>query len=153
MNTGIKIMFSNLLDVRKVQVKSCPTLCDPMNCSLRGSSTHVIFLARVLEWVAISFSILDTYLGVKLLGNMCCVCTKSFQSCPALCDPMNYSWPENMQLSMGFSRQEYWSGLPCSPPGDLPDPWIKPPVSLMSHALAGGLFTTSAIWKVHWVVW
>ena len=74
----------------------CPTLCDPMNCSLRGSSTHGIFQARVLEWVAISFSILYTHLGVKLLGNMCCVCIKSFQSCPALCDPMNYSWPENM---------------------------------------------------------
>ena len=29
-------------------------------------------------------------------------------------------------LSMGFSRQEYWSGLPCPPPGDLPDPWIEP---------------------------
>ena len=29
-------------------------------------------------------------------------------------------------LSMGFSRQEYWTGLPCSPPGDLPDPGIKP---------------------------
>ena len=34
----------------------CPTLCDPMDCSLRGSSTHGIFQARVLEWVAISFS-------------------------------------------------------------------------------------------------
>jgi len=45
---------------------------------------------------------------------------------------------------MGFSRQEYWSGLPCSPPGDLPDPGIEP-TSLMSPALAGGFFTTSAI--------
>ena len=44
-------------------------------------------------------------------------------------------------LSMGFSRQEYWSGLPCPPPGDLPDPGIKP-MSLMSPALAGGFFTT-----------
>ena len=39
-------------------------------------------------------------------------------------------------LSMGFSRQPYWSGLPCPPPGDLPDPGIKL-VSLMSPALAG----------------
>ena len=44
---------------------------------------------------------------------------------------------------MGFSRQEYWSGLPCPPPGDLPDPGIKPG-SLMSPALAGGLSTSSA---------
>ena len=46
-------------------------------------------------------------------------------------------------LSVGFSRQEYWSGLPCPPPGDLPDPGMEP-VSLMSPALAGGFFTTSA---------
>ena len=44
-------------------------------------------------------------------------------------------------LSMGFSRQEYWSGLPCPPPGDLPNPGVEP-VSLMSPALAGGFFTT-----------
>ena len=43
-------------------------------------------------------------------------------------------------LSMGFSRQEYWSGLPGPPPGDLPDPGIKPE-SLTSPALAGGFFT------------
>ena len=40
----------------KVKVKLCPTLCDPVDCSLPGSSIHVIFQARVLEWVAISFS-------------------------------------------------------------------------------------------------
>ena len=48
-------------------------------------------------------------------------------------------------LSMGFSRQEYWSGLPFPPPGDLLDPGIKP-VSLMSPALADRYFTTSATW-------
>ena len=46
-------------------------------------------------------------------------------------------------LSMGFSRQEYWSGLPCPPPGDLPDPGIEP-ASLISPTLAGEFFTTSA---------
>ena len=40
-------------------------------------------------------------------------------------------------LSMGFSRQEYWSGLLCSPPGDLPNPETKP-ASSVSPALAGG---------------
>ena len=49
-------------------------------------------------------------------------------------------------LSTRFSRQEYWSGLPCPPPGDLPDPGIKPE-SLMSPALEGGFFTTSATWE------
>ena len=47
-------------------------------------------------------------------------------------------------LSMGFSSQEYWSGLLCPPPGVLPDPGIEP-VSLMSLELAGRFFTTSTI--------
>ena len=47
-------------------------------------------------------------------------------------------------LSIGFSRQEYWSGMPYFPPGDFPDPGIKP-MSLMSPALAGEFFTT---WEV-----
>ena len=45
-------------------------------------------------------------------------------------------------LSMGFPRQKYWSGLPCSPPGDLPDPGIKP---APSPTLAGGFFTTEPL--------
>ena len=58
------------------------------------------------------------------------------QWCPALCDPMDCS-PQG-SLSMGFSRQEYWSGLPFPSPGDLPNPGIKP----ASPALAGGFLTT-----------
>ena len=46
-------------------------------------------------------------------------------------------------LTMEFSRQAYWSGLPFPPPGDLPDPWIKP----VSPALAGRFFTTEPPWK------
>ena len=49
-------------------------------------------------------------------------------------------------LSLGFSRQEYWSGVPFPPPGDLPDPRIEI-ASLMSPELAGGFFTTSATWE------
>ena len=49
-------------------------------------------------------------------------------------------------LSMGFSRPEYWSGLPCPPPGDRPGPGMEPE-SLMSPVLAGGFFTTSTIWE------
>ena len=51
-------------------------------------------------------------------------------------------------LSTGFSWQEYWSGLTCPPPGDLPYPGIKP-ASLMSPALAGLFFTTSTTWEAH----
>ena len=50
-------------------------------------------------------------------------------------------------LSMGFSWQKQWSGLPCPPPGDLSDPGIQP-VSLMPPALAVQFFTTSATWEV-----
>ena len=46
---------------------------------------------------------------------------------------------------MGFPRQEYWSGLPCPPPGDLSDSGIKP-ASLKPPALAGRFFITSATW-------
>ena len=51
-------------------------------------------------------------------------------------------------VSMGFSRPEYWSGLPCPPPGDLPNPEVDP-MSRVSPALAGEFFTTSATWEVY----
>ena len=50
------------------------------------------------------------------------------------------------RLSMEFSRQEYWSGLPFPSPGDLPDPGMEP-ASLMSPALTGGFFTTTVTWE------
>ena len=49
-------------------------------------------------------------------------------------------------LSVRFFRQEYWQGLPCPPPRDLPDPGIEP-ATLRSPAFAGGFFTTSASWE------
>ena len=49
-------------------------------------------------------------------------------------------------LSVGFSRQEDWNGLPCPPPGDLPDPGIEP-ASLTHPALAGRFLTISATWE------
>ena len=54
--------------------------------------------------------------------------------------------PFQASLSMGFSREEYWSELPCPYPRSLPNPGIKP-MSLASPALAGGFFTTSATWE------
>ena len=57
------------------------------------------------------------------------------QSCSTLCDPMNCS--PQAPLSMKFSRQEYWSGLPFPYPGDLPDPGIEPE----SPALQADFFT------------
>ena len=60
-------------------------------------------------------------------------------------------------LPSGFSRQEYWSGLPCLPLGNLLDPGIEP-VSLRSPALAGGFFSTSTTWEAQlhlpgWFPW
>ena len=65
-----------------------------------------------------------------------------------LCSTLATPWTVALQapLSMGFARQEYWSGLPCSPPGDLPIPGLEP-VSLTSLALAGGFSTTSTTWE------
>ena len=65
------------------------------------------------------------------LGSCCCLVVKLY---PILCDPMDGS---QALLSMGFPRQEYWSGLPFPSPGVLPHPGIE----LESPALAGRFFT------------
>ena len=74
-----------------------------------------------------------------------CVCAKSLLSYPTLCYPVDFS-PPGSSMSMGFSRQEYWSGLPHPPPGDLSQPGMEL-TSPVSPALAGRFFTTSATWK------
>ena len=63
------------------------------------------------------------------------------QSCPTLCDP--WSVAHQAPLSMGFSRQEYWSGLPFPSPGDLPNPGTEP-TALASLAMVGRFFTIGA---------
>ena len=68
-NTGVGCHF--LLQCMKVKserevAQSCPTLSDPMDCSLPGSSIHGIFQARVLEWGAIAFSGLSTYMPLNV---------------------------------------------------------------------------------------
>ena len=76
---------------------------------------------------------------------MCCACTLSCFSCVQL---VVTPWTVARQapLSMEFSRQEYWNGLPFPSPGDLPDLGIKP-ISFISPALAGRFFTTSTTWE------
>ena len=80
-------------------------------------------------------------LTVRSKNLYLCMHAKSLQSGPTLCDPVDFSLP--VPLSMWFSKQEYWGELPYPPPGDLPDPRIKPG-SLRSPALAGGFFTAAA---------
>ena len=77
-----------------------------------------------------------------MTGNLSrCMCTQAqlLQSCLTLCSPVDCSLPG--PLPMGFSRQEYCSGLPCPSPGDLSHPGIES-TSLVSSALAGRFFTT-----------
>ena len=71
-----------------------------------------------------------------------CVCCAQLLSCAQLF-VTPWTVAPQVPLSMEFSRQEYWSGLPFLSPGNLPDPGIQPR-SLMSLALPGSFFTTSA---------
>ena len=127
-----------------------------MDGSPSGFSVHQISQARMLEWVAISYPkqinrrnkirnqkvwlcqtliLLQNEFSIGL-----CACRHIF-SCVQLC-AMLWTVARQAPLSMGFSRQEYWSGLPFPSPGDFPDPGIKP-MCLMSLALTSSFFTTS----------
>ena len=80
--------------------QSCPTLCDPIDGSPTGSSVPGILQARILEWVAISFSNAWKW-NVKV---------KLFSHVQLLATPWTVAY--QAPRSMGFSRQEYWSGVP-----------------------------------------
>ena len=89
--------------------------------------------------VAVRFTIQTFNRAGHVVTTQFWVHAKLLQSCLTLCDLLTRAC--QTPLCMGFSRQEYWSGLPCPPPGDLSNPGIEP-VSLMSLALAGRFFTT-----------
>ena len=98
---GSKSM-TNLLTAKSLQ--SCPTLCDPIDSSPPGSPFPGILQARTLEWVAISFSnARKGKVKVKSLSRV---------------RPSGTPWTAALQAPppMGFSRQEYWSGLPLPSP-------------------------------------
>ena len=69
---------------------------------------------------------------------------KSLQSCPTLCSLMDSSPPDS--LSVGFSRQEHWSGLPCPSPEDLPDLGLEL-ASVCVFCIVGRFFTHRATWE------
>ena len=85
-------------------LQSCPTLCDPIDGSLPGSPDPRILQARTLEWVAISFSNAWKW-KVKV---------KSLSRVRLFTTPWTAAY--QAPLSMGFSRQEYWSGVPLPSP-------------------------------------
>ena len=99
----------------------------------------VPFTTNITDGKKVSLPLLE-------LVMFCNVHARLLQSCLILHNPMDFAC--QAPLSMGFSRQEYCSELPCPPPGDLPDPGIKL-VSLRSPALAGKFFTASTTWEAH----
>ena len=106
--TFIKRLFSSsslsAIRVAAKSLQSCPTLCDPIDGSPTGSPIPGILQARTLEWVAISFSNAWKW-KVKV---------KSLSHVQLLATP----WTAAYQAppSMGFSKQEYWSGVPLPSP-------------------------------------
>ena len=131
-----------------------PPLCPPVSesscmfpqpASVCTALYHCTFqdceIKDVLFFVCVSF--LCIHLSEKYCKPI--MCAKSLPLCLTLCNAMDCSRPR-LLCSWDSLRQEYWSGLSCPPPGDLPDPGIKP-TSLMSPALAGRFFTTSASWE------
>ena len=93
-------------------LQSCPTLCSPVDGSPPGSAVPGILQGRTLEWVAISFSNAWKWkVKVKLLSRV---------------RPSATPWTAAFQAppSMGFSRQEYWSGVPLPSPLLPPNRWI-----------------------------
>ena len=81
-------------------------------------ATHVSILAWEIPWV-------EEPAGCTVIGVAnAAAAANSLQSCPTLCDPIDGS--PQAPSSLGFSRQEHWSGLPFPSPGDRPDPGIEP---------------------------
>ena len=96
--------FCNSTAAAAKSLQSCPTLCDPMDGSPTGSPVPEILQARTLEWVAISFSNAGKWKAkVKLLSRVRLFATPGTASHQA-------------PPPMGFSRQEYWSGVPLPAP-------------------------------------
>ena len=104
-------------------------------------------LLHLLHWQVDSsprHHVMWWWVGGQFCSPMIVLCyAKPLQSCLTLCNPMDCQVVCQAPLPMEISRQEYWSGLPCSPPRDLPNSGMEPE----SPALAGGFFTTRATWE------
>ena len=115
-------------------LQSCLTLCDPIDSSPPGSPIPGILQARTLVWVAVSFPNAWKW-KVKV---------KSLSRAPLLATPWTAAYPASP--SMGFSRQEYWSGVP------LPSPklhsWYLPKAGLEFRIIWPYSFPSSLLWKI-----
>ena len=116
-------------------LQSCPTLCDPIDGSPSGSPVPGILQARTLEWVAISFSNAWKW---KVKG-------KSLSHVWLFTTPRTIAYQAS--ASMGFSRQEYWSGVPLpSPPDYLEKPLI---FLIVQNSLRQNFIAYFQIWSKH----
>ena len=139
-------------------LQSCPNLCDLMDCSPPGSSVHEISQARILEWVASSFSRGSPW--PKDQTRISCIVANSLLSetpgkpksilwrCVIHSVVSNSLWPHGLlptqaPLSMAFSRQEYWSGLPFPSPGGS----FQPRDQTWVFCIAGRFFTGGSDYK------
>ena len=115
--------------------QSCPTPWDPMDYSPPGSAVHGILQARILEWVAISLSMgssqprdgnwVSHTVADFLPSEPLLLLLLSHFSRVRLCATLQMA-AHQAPPSLGFSRQEHWSGLPFPFPGDLPNPEMEP---------------------------
>ena len=119
-------MVYHWITERKWRLFSRVQLCNPMDCSLSGSSVHGILQARILEWVAISFSKGSSWprdwTWISSTSGRLFTVWATRKAKKIILTPIIAKVP----LSIEFSRQESWSGLPCRPPGDIPNPGIEP---------------------------
>ena len=94
----------------------CLTFCDPMDCSLPGSSIHGIFQARILEWFAISFSRGSSWPRdwTQVSCTALDAAAKSLQSCPTLCDPIDGSPPGSPIPGILQARTLEWAAISFS---------------------------------------
>ena len=113
------------------------TLCKWFICTVQFSHYNI-----PSKWLFYS-SLLFKYQKCLLILKYLCVCAKSLQSCPTLCNPLECSLPGSFVHGDSPGKPMEW--LLCPPAGDLSTPGIEP-LSLTS-ALAGGFFTTRATWK------
>ena len=113
-------------------------LCINLSPRLSLSFTHTHMHARTHTHIYSPGGRICLMLQYSEDTNSCCLVTKSHPSLLRL----HGLQPTRLLCPWGFPRQEYWSGLPCPPPGDLPEPGIKPPSPASQAALAGGFFTS-----------
>ena len=120
--TYLSFSVNTFISWEEMELLSCGQLCSSMDCSLPGSTVHGIFQARLLEWVAISFSrgSFRPRDQTWVSHIAAAAAAKSLQSCLTLCDPVDSSPPGSAVLGILQARTLEWvAALPSEPPGNL----------------------------------